>query len=511
MKLGPDLLFAAGNVDLVDAFNSENNWLLQICLEKEWAGLVLDCDRDNSKSTTGYVFALAGGAVSWVSKLQSNINQDHNKLPPGPPKLPIIGNMHQMLGPLPHRILQKLSKRYGPIMHLKLGEISHVIVSSPAVAREIMKTRDPNFADRAISATTKIEEVHNLMLSISSSHGSVVNLSQKIIPMINTILTRFAIGDKWKDQAEFLSTMKDVVSNAAGNDLSDLFPSLSWLMCLISRPKVKVLEECFKKVDPVIEGIIQQHKDKRTNQGEGGKDCKNDNLVDILIGLQERDLQFEIDADCIKAVILDIIGAGSETSSTVILWAMSELMKNPRVMKRVQSEMREILKGKAAVTETDTKQLTYLHLVIKETLRLHAPAALLLPQVCQKTTEVHGYVIQEKTRVIVNTWAIGRDPLYWEDAEEFKPERFEGSLIDYKGEGFELLAFGAGRRTCPGMIFGLADVELPLAQMLYYFDWELPDGVESDDLDMSETYGLTARRKSDLCLRAISRIPYVEV
>ncbi|RWW56376.1 hypothetical protein BHE74_00036913 [Ensete ventricosum] len=207
-----------------------------------------------------------------------------------------------------------------------------------------------------------------------------------------------------------------------------------------------------------------------------------------------------------------MLGGGSETSSTILEWAMSELMRNPRVMRRVQEEVRETVGGKGQVTENDINGMTYLRLVIKETLRLHPPVPLLLPRECREACEVLGYQIPEKTRVFVNVWALGRDPRYWDNATEFEPERFErrNSLVDFKGINFEFLPFGAGRRMCPGMSFGLASIELSLACLLYNFDWELPMGDEGKphELDMSETFLLTCKRRSDLCLHAIPRIPF---
>ncbi|RRT55480.1 hypothetical protein B296_00032327 [Ensete ventricosum] len=207
-----------------------------------------------------------------------------------------------------------------------------------------------------------------------------------------------------------------------------------------------------------------------------------------------------------------MLGGGSETSSTILEWAMSELMRNPRVMRRVQEEVRETVGGKGQVTENDINGMTYLRLVIKETLRLHPPVPLLLPRECREACEVLGYQIPEKTRVFVNVWALGRDPRYWDNATEFEPERFErrNSLVDFKGINFEFLPFGAGRRMCPGMSFGLASIELSLACLLYNFDWELPTGDEEKphELDMSETFLLTCKRRSDLCLHAIPRIPF---
>ena len=186
---------------------------------------------------------------------------------------------------------------------------------------------------------------------------------------------------------------------------------------------------------------------------------------------------------------------------------MSELMKNPEVMQRAQSEVRELLQGKNKVTEEDIKELNYLHLVIKETLRLHPPGPLLLPRECQETCEILGYEIPKKARVSINVWAMGRDPQYWEDAEKFNPDRFEGNQIEFKGANFEFLPFGSGRRMCPGMMFGLATVESVQAQLLYYFNWELPHGIEPHNLDMTESFGVSARRNFNLCLHYHPYIP----
>ncbi|CDP07877.1 unnamed protein product [Coffea canephora] len=198
----------------------------------------------------------------------------------------------------------------------------------------------------------------------------------------------------------------------------------------------------------------------------------------------------------------DIFSGGTETSSTTVEWAMSELMRNPRAMVKAQSEVRNAFVGKKTIEETDIQELKYLKSVIKETLRLHPPVPLLVPRKCRQVTEIDGYIIPIKTRVIVNAWAIGRDPEYWDDPESFKPERFENSSVDFSGCHFQYVPFGAGRRICPGISFGLANVELPLALLLYHFDWKLPNGLKPSDLDMTETMGITAPRKENLRLLA---------
>jgi cytochrome P450 len=107
---------------------------------------------------------------------------------------------------------------------------------------------------------------------------------------------------------------------------------------------------------------------------------------------------------------------------------MAELVRNPRVMKKVQDEVRKCVGKKGRVTEGDVDQLEYLRMVIKETLRLHPPAPLLLPRETMSHCIVSGYNIYPKTLVHVNVWAIGRDPKYWRDPEEFFPE-ISGQLL----------------------------------------------------------------------------------
>ena len=168
-------------------------------------------------------------------------------------------------------------------------------------------------------------------------------------------------------------------------------------------------------------------------------------------------------------------------------------------MTKAQEEIRNYVGKKGKVSESDIDQLQYLKLVVKEALRLHPPTASLTRE-SRSQVNINGYNVYPKTLIYVNVWAIGRDPKCWENPEQFYPERFMDSSIDFKGQHFEFLPFGAGRRGCPGMNMGMMTLELALANLLYHFDWKLPNGLKEEDLNMEETAGLSNYKKEALLL-----------
>jgi cytochrome P450 len=202
-----------------------------------------------------------------------------------------------------------------------------------------------------------------------------------------------------------------------------------------------------------------------------------------------------------------MFAGGSDTAATTLQWTMAELVRNPKVMRKAQDEVRRALHGQPKVTEGSLTDLNYMRLVIKEALRLHPPAPLLIPRECRNDSQVLGFHVPKGTMVLVNTWAISRDPAHWDAAEEFVPERFQGGEVNFKGADMEYTPFGAGRRMCPGMSFGLANVELALAGLLYHFDWELPGRVDPGELDMTEEMGVTVRLRHGLLLVPVVRVP----
>lgn len=191
-----------------------------------------------------------------------------------------------------------------------------------------------------------------------------------------------------------------------------------------------------------------------------------------------------------------MFAGGTDTTSTLLEWTMTELLRHPQILKKLQNEVREVAKGKDIITDEDIERMHYLKAVIKETLRLHPPIPVLIPRVAREDTKVMGYDVSVGTLVMVNAWGIGRDPASWEEPEKFNPDRFLNSRVDFKGFDFELIPFGAGRRGCPGMSFAMATNEVVLANVVRRFDWKLPE--DGKGLDMSERPGLAIHKSVPL-------------
>ncbi|XP_038893607.1 cytochrome P450 71A1-like [Benincasa hispida] len=473
--------------------------------------------------------------------------------PPSPPKLPLIGNLHQ-IGPLPHQSMAALSQKHGPLMLLKLGQAPVLVISSAKMAEHVLKTHDLNFSNRPQTTAARIllygcrdlgfapygefwrqarkicalelfsikrvesfqyvrdEEIDVLINKIRKSMSEEsVDLGRLFFQTSNDIVSRCVLGQKFEDEngnSRFGKISRRVMVLITAFCVEDFFPSFGWIIDVI-RGFDWELKNCFKILDGFFSKVVEEHKEKIIRGGGINIDdykSKKD-FVDIMLHLRQDDkLDYHFSLDNLKAIVLDMFVGGSDTTATGLEWTMTELMRKPRIMKKVQEEVRTIIGKKSKIEAEDIKKMEYMQCVIKESLRLHPPAPLLLPRETTTDVEIEGYYIPSKTRVFVNAWAIQRDSQSWDNPNEFIPERFmdKTNLADYKGHQIEFIPFGSGRRKCPGLSFGIASFEFALASMLYWFDWKLPNGCES--LDVEEEYGLTVRKKIPLRLKPI---PYV--
>ncbi|KAL5998240.1 hypothetical protein ACLOJK_009178 [Asimina triloba] len=472
-----------------------------------------------------------------------------SKLPPGPPRLPLIGNLHQLGSSCPHRKLHQLALEHGPLMLLRLGRVQTLVVSSAEMAKAIIKTHDVEFSGRPVLyAANKFsygclnlvfspygeywrqmrkltmlellsakkvqsfravreEEVAHTMsliarLTASHSPSVPVNLSEMMLALVNDIICQIVFGGKQEKngsgqsgKSRFHEILRETQTLLGGFNISDFFPNMEWVNKL-NGIKAKI-DKNFAALDEFYDQVIKEHLHPERSETE------HEDLVDVLLRIQkDPTLRIAITSNHIKGIITDMFIAGTDTSSSFLVWTMAELVRNPSVLRKAQEEVRRAIGKKDMVEESQLHQLNYLKLVVKEAFRLHPPAPLLVPHETTEKCTISGYEVPAKTRVFINATAIGLDGRSWHKPEEFRPERFLDKPIDYRGQDFELIPFGIGRRSCPGMNFASLLIELILANLLHHFDWELPHGMKREDVDMEEAFGLTIHKKTPLCLVA---------
>ncbi|XBI87196.1 hypothetical protein VPH35_025326 [Triticum aestivum] len=396
-----------------------------------------------------------------------------------------------------------------------LGEVPTVIVSSAEAAALVMKTNDLAFAGRPRSATLDIFGCGERGI-VFAPYGdpwrqmrkvcTVKLLSSKQVRRMDGIRPdqRAVFGGKFPQQEEYLRELDEAFVLLGGFCLVDLFPS-SRLVRWLSKGEHH-MRRSYGHIQRINADVIEGRKAARAATQDGASSTDDDDLLDVLLRLQEKDaFTFPMTTESIGAVLFDIFAGATQTTGVALEWAMAELVRHPEAMAKAQLEIREVLgQGRAVITNSDLAELHYMRMIIKEVLRLHPPGPL-IPHRVREDCKVMGFDMLEGTNVYINAFAVSRDPNCWESPEEFKPERFENNNMDYNGTYFEFTPFGAGRRQCPGILFGTSTMEIALENLLYHFDWVLPGKASPEFLDMTEKYGIIVGRKYDLQLIPISR------
>ncbi|KAF2292790.1 hypothetical protein GH714_028966 [Hevea brasiliensis] len=433
------------------------------------------------------------------------VERENEHLPPSPHKFPIIGNLHQ-LGGLPHRSLWQLSKKYGPVMLLQLGRVPAVVISSAGAAEEVLKINDLLCCSRPpLAGAGRLS--YNYSDIAFAPYGNYWREIRKIcvLELFGTKRVQSFRFIREEEVALLIDSIFQFSTSATPVDLTEKFVTLSanitFRMAFGTNFGATDFEkDRFKKLIDDAQALLGSFS---ANEYFPHVDNGQEDIVDVLLRMEKEQTgvgSIQLTKDHIKAVLMDLFLAGVNTSAVTLIWAMSEIARNPRVMKKAQEEVRNVIGNRERVTEGDIDELPYLHMVIKETLRLHPPAPLLLPREAMSNFKIDGYEIYPKTLIQINIWAIGRDPNYWKDPEEFFPERFVDSSIEFTGQNFEFLPFGAGRRGCPALNMGTISVELVLANLLYYFDWKLPNRVEGINMEEKAVPSLTVSKKEALKL-----------
>ncbi|KAI5077573.1 hypothetical protein GOP47_0007397 [Adiantum capillus-veneris] len=505
------------------------------------------------------LIAISAISVVLLQNALSSCRAASVKWPPGPPAWPIIGHLH-LLGHLPHQSLCKLAQTYGPLLGLRLGGVPVIVASSPQMAKEILQTHDAALAYRPRSAAAvhlcfessdvayaplgpywkflrqvyatelfspkKMDafryvregEVRGLARAVllrCGEHGAPVEVRGSLVMASNNIICRMAMGKKLEDvragageEVESLHNLiKDLLHLVGVFYLGDYVPWLAWLD---PHGYLKRMRITAQRIHALLQGVIderRQHNNKRVGAEVKGPD----DLLDVLLAASCTNVnnkEVPMTEKHIMAAIQDVFIGGSHSSAVTVEWALAELINHPKVMKKLHEELDNVIGKGRLVEESDIPNLTYLEYVVKESMRLHPIAPFLVPREAKQECIIGGFKICRGTHIYVNTWAIGRDSSTWEEPLEFLPERFLKKNIDLRGQHFDFLPFGMGRRRCPGWALGISNVCLMLATLVQAFTWHCTISETSQGiLDMSEKFGLTVDMEKRLEAIATPRLP----
>nr|XP_017222434.1 PREDICTED: cytochrome P450 76A1-like isoform X1 [Daucus carota subsp. sativus] len=481
--------------------------------------------------------------ISLVGHLRRRNSYRPSKLPPGPRGWPVFGNLFD-LGSLPHRSLEAFKQDYGPVVWLNLGSVKTLVLNSAAPVEELFKNHDLSFVDRITNdamrshdyykisiafgqyssywrtlkrictselfANKRIKEtmlirqdsVDEMLLWIEkeaakgSSSGIVIR--DFVFPALFNMIGNITMSQNLVDPestifSEFCAALGGFHKCLGRPNISDLLP---WLRRLDLQGIRRNMDSDLGKAIGIISVFVKERVEQRQRKLEFSSEQKD--FLDVLLDYRGngKDEPAELSDFQVTIFLMEMFIAGTYTTTSTTEWAMTELLQNPEQMKKIKAELARVVGADKKLQESNIDDLHYLQAVVKETLRLHPPATMLLPRKAVQDTTFMGYNIPKNTQVLINNWAIGRDEDIWENALSFKPERFLDSGINYKGQNYELLPFGAGRRMCPGLPLADRMIPLILGSLIHHFEWELCD--DGKVIDMRETLGSASQKLEPL-------------
>ncbi|XP_062159506.1 cytochrome P450 CYP82D47-like isoform X2 [Alnus glutinosa] len=472
---------------------------------------------------------------------------------------PIIGHLHQLGGTKPtHITLGNMADKYGSIFTIRMGVHRALIVSSWKIAKECFTTNDKAFANRPKAIATELMG-YDYAMFVLSSYGpywrqlrkiathevlsnhrlemlkdtltSEVNSSMKEIyklcrvnnnsnmlvemkrwfgttalnVVLRTVVGKRFDGTATKEENEAndhcRKSLRDYFDLTGVFVVSDALPYLRWLDL---GGYEKAMKQTAKELDHVLEGWLEEHKQKKVSgEAKGHQD-----FMDVMLSnVTDEEKISNYDAGTItKATCLSLILGATDTTTITLTWALSLLLNNRKALKKAQQELDVQIGKERQVKQSDMKNLVYLQAILKETMRLYPPGPLSIPHESSEDCTLAGYHIPAGTRLLVNLSKIQRDPHVWSDPNEFRPERFLTTHkdVDVRGQHFELIPFGAGRRVCPGISFGLQVMQLTLASLLHAFEIATP---LDKPVDMTEKVGVTNLKITPLEVHLTPRLP----
>ncbi|GLT81166.1 hypothetical protein SLA2020_525680 [Shorea laevis] len=390
-------------------------------------------------------------------------------------------------------------------MQLKFGYFPVVIASSPDMAKLFLKTFDNFFASRPQTATGKyttynysninwsrmleffehihVEEMRSFLSRLYALSGKPVVLGEQLSRATLSVISRMESGNKYFNESEHETGSNIVTLKEFQEMLDELFflngvlnigDWIPWLDFLDLQGYVKRMKALKKKFDRFHHYIIEDHNSRRRDTNFVPQD-----MMDLLLQRADDDsAEIKLNYDGVKGFIQDLIGGGTDTSATIIEWAMSELLKQPELIKKATEELDKVIGRERWVQEKDIPQLPYIEAIMKETMRKHHVAVLLASHLALEDCVVGGFDIPKGTVIFKNTWSIGRNPDVWDTPEDFCPESL-----------------------------GLKMIASMIANLLHGFNWNLPENTKDEELSMEEVYGLTTPRKFPVVAILEPRLP----
>ncbi|KAH6802331.1 hypothetical protein C2S51_033777 [Perilla frutescens var. frutescens] len=492
-------------------------------------------------------------ALAFISKIIFK-QKPSKKIPPGPKPWPIIGNVN-LIAFNPRQSVHRLSKKYGEIMLLKVGQFPVVIVSSPEMAKQFLKTNDAVFASRPPCAAGKhtgygskntvwapygsywiqarkiyhsevlnekrlqffepirVQERRGFISRLYSLSGKPIVLRDHLSSYALSNICRMVTSNEYFIEskhdksivklAELEGMLDELISINAVFNIGDWIP---WLSFLDLQGYVKKMKALNKKLDRFYNTVIDDHEARRAAEKDS---FESKDLVDVLLQqAADPKLEVKLTRDHIKALIQDLLVGGTGTTTKAIEWAIREILQNPRVVEKAKAELDRVIGRKRWVEQKDLSQLPYIDAIVMESLRLHPLATFITPHYSTNDCKVAGYYIETGTTILIDVWSIGRDSKSWDAPGEFLPERFLGKEMDMLGSNYAFLPFGSGRRKCPGYNLGLKIVRTTLANLVHGFDMKLGESMRVEDVCMHEMDGFVIRPKLPLTIVMELALPH---
>ncbi|XP_058735439.1 2-hydroxyisoflavanone synthase [Vicia villosa] len=485
----------------------------------------------------------------------------HLPNPPSPKlRLPFIGHLHLLDNPLLHHSLIRLGETYGPLYSLYFGSMPTVVVSTPDLFKLFLQTHEATsfntrFQTSAIrrltydnsvamvpfgpywkfirklimndllNATTinklrplRTREIRKVLkvMARSAETQEPLNVTEELLKWTNSTISTLLLGEA----EEVRDIARDVLKIFGEYSLTDFIWPLNKLKL---GNYEKRIDDIFNKYDPIIEKVIKKRQEivnkRKERNGEIEEGEQSVVFLDTLLEFaQDETMEIKITKEQIKGLVVDFFSAGTDSTAVSTEWTLAELINNPKVLKKAREEIDSVVGKDRLVDESDVQNLPYLRAIVKEAFRMHPPLPV-FKRKCSQECEINGYVIPEGALMLFNVWAVGRDPKYWKRPLEFRPERFlenvvgegEAASVDLKGQDFQLLPFGSGRRMCPGVNLATAGMATLLASIIQCFDLQVldPHGkiLKGDDakVSMKERAGLTVPRAHNLVCVPLAR------